>query len=286
LWPYMWNIANSGESDATGRRYTRRVTGSLEFTVDPATGLARVVLTRPPLNLLEPQMIAAIGSVFEALRSDASVRAAVVEGAGRAFSAGMDVNVFRDMDSAGARRLIQSLRDAIEAVHSAPFPTIAAVRGPCLGGAFELALACDMRIAAEDAIFGLPEVRVGLPSVIHAALLPRMVPPAVAAELLLAGTTIDAGEARRTGLVNEIVGGGDLESAIERLTGRLLEAAPGAVRLQKELIVKWREASFSQSVELSIEVFARAFETGEPREGADAFLQKRKPWWAQGQRHG
>jgi enoyl-CoA hydratase/carnithine racemase len=243
-------------------------------------GVATVTLARPPLNLLEPGLIAALREAFEKLNADEAVRVAVVQSEGRAFSAGMDVKIFRGLDPAGARRLIESLRDAIDAAHRAPFPTIAAVHGACLGGSFELVLACDLRVAAEDAIFGLPEVRVGLPSVIHAALLPRLLAPAVAAELLFAGTTIDAPAALGLGLVNRVAPPDGLTATTEALVEALLQAAPEAVRAQKQLIARWRDASTAEAVDLSVDAFARSFETGEPREGAEAFLEKRPPRWA------
>src|SRR5260370_25423826 len=114
----------------------------------------------------------------------------------------MDVRVLRGLDAAWARALIPDLWAAMDAVHRAPFPVLAAVHGACLGAGFELALACDLRVAAADASFGLPEVRVGVPSVIQAALLPPLIGPGRAAELLLLGTPVDATRALGWGLVN------------------------------------------------------------------------------------
>ena len=138
--------------------------------VDRAHGIVRCTLDRPPLNLLDPGVIAALHDTFATLSRDDSVRAVVLGGAGRAFTGGMDVHVLRDLDVTSAKTLISALCAAIDAVHRAPFPVIAAVNGACLGAGFELALACDLRVAAASAVFGLPEVRVGVPSVIQAAL--------------------------------------------------------------------------------------------------------------------
>ncbi len=140
--------------------------------VERRGGVVRCTLDRPPLNLFEPGLIAALRATFVSLAADPTVRLAVLTGAGRAFTGGMDVRVLRDLDAAGAATLITSLHDAIEAVHRAPFPVVAAVNGHALGAGFELAIACDLRVAAAEATFGLPEVRVGVPSVIQAALLP------------------------------------------------------------------------------------------------------------------
>src|SRR5439155_575752 len=126
---------------------------------------------------------------------DAGVGAAVLTGAGRAFTAGMQVQVLHDLTPASAKALITSLHEAIHAVHEAPFPTIAMVNGACLGAGFELAMACDIRTAAAGARLGLPEVKVGVPSVIEAALLPALVGPGRAAEILLTGEPVDAAQA-------------------------------------------------------------------------------------------
>ena len=248
--------------------------------VEEEAGVARVTLGRPPLNLLEPGLIAALREAFNRLTADPSIRVALLSGEGRAFSAGMDVTLFRDMGPDEARRLIASLRDAIDGVWLAPFPTIASVHGACLGGAFELALACDMRIASEDAIFGLPEVRVGLPSVIHAALLPAIAGPTLAAEMLLTGSTLTAPEALAHGLVNRVVPVDRREAAETEFVGAVLDSAPDAVKLQKRLMLQWRRANLREAIDGSIDTFARAFENGEPREGAEAFLQKRPPAWS------
>ncbi len=245
--------------------------------VERRGGVVRCVLDRPPLNLLEPSVIASLRATFDTLAADPTVRVAVVTGAGRAFTAGMDVRVLRGLDPAAATALITALHDAIDAVHRAPFPVIAAIHGACLGAGFELALACDLRVAAEGAIFGLPEVKVGVPSVIQAALLPPMIGPGRAAEMLLTGDTVDAATALGWGLVNRVVPAADLPAAVEAAAGAIVAAAPGAVRLQKELIIRWRETDLRAAVRAGIAAFGRAYATDEPREGATAFLEKRAP---------
>ncbi len=234
-------------------------------------------LDRPPLNLLEPRLIRALRATFEALGRDPSVRVAVLTGAGRAFTAGMDVRVLRDLDPPRAKRLITALHRAIEAVHHAPFPVIAALRGPCLGAGLELALACDLRVATEDARLGLPEVRLGLPSVVEAALLPLLVGPGRAAEMLFSGEPVSAARALEWGLVNRVVAAAALREAVEELVARILAGGPAAIRLQKELVIAWRSADLRTAISYGINAFATAYATGEPREGAAAFLEKRPP---------
>jgi enoyl-CoA hydratase/carnithine racemase len=245
--------------------------------IDRAHGVVRCTLDRPPLNLLEPDTITALHDTVATLARDQSVRALVIGGAGRAFTGGMDVHVLRDLDVTSAKALISGLCAAIDAVHRAPFPVIAAVNGACLGAGFELALACDLRVAAANAMFGLPEVRVGVPSVIQAALLPPLIGPGRAAEMLLLGTSVSASQALQWGLVNRVVEAGGLEAAVDELLDALSRCAPGAVRLQKELIIRWRETDLPSAVQAGVNAFATAYASREPREGAEAFLAKRAP---------
>ncbi len=238
---------------------------------------ALVTLDRPPLNLFVPELIAKVRRTFEALAGDPGVRVAVLTGAGRAFTAGMQVQVLRDLTPASAKTLIASLHEAIHAVHEAPFPTIAMVNGPCLGAGFELAMACDMRTAASEALLGLPEVKVGLPSVIEAALLPALVGPGRAAEILLTGEAVSAAQALEWGLVNRVAPPDKLEAVTLEIVDRILACAPSAIRLQKELIVRWRQTDLATAIRYGINAFAQTYATDEPREAARAFLDKRKP---------
>lgn len=251
--------------------------------VERAGDVVRVTLDRPPLNLFEPGLIRALRGAFDDLAADPSVRVAVLTGSGRAFTAGMNVHVLRDLDVAGAKALITSLQAAIGAVHHAPIPVIAALNGAALGAGFELALACDLRIAAAGARLGLPEVRVGVPSVIEAALLPPMVGPGRAAEMLFSGEPITAEEAFGWGLVNRVVPASELRGAVDAMVGRILAGGPAAIRLQKELIVRWRQTDLTTAVQYGINAFATAYASDEAAEGAAAFLEKRSPKW-QGER--
>ena len=250
---------------------------------DPSLRVARagdavwVTLNRPPLNLLEPTILRALAETFSGLASDPTVRVAVITGSGRAFTAGMDVRVLRDLDVAGAKALIATVHAAIASVHDAPFPVIAALNGPALGAGFELALACDLRFAASGALLGLPEVRVGVPSVVEAALLPAMVGPGRAAEMLFSGESITAETALASGLVNRVLPLDALRETVEAVTAKILACGPSAIRLQKELIIHWRQTDLRSAVQYGINAFAAAYATGEPREGAVAFLEKRPP---------
>jgi enoyl-CoA hydratase len=243
-------------------------------------GLAWVTLDRPPLNLIVPEMVEGIRSTFDALRRDPDVRLAVVGGAGRVTTGGMQLQVLRELNPATAKAFIASLHEAIGLVHDAPFPTIGMLHGACLGAGFELAMACDLRIAAAGARLGLPEIRVGIPSVIEAALLPGMVGPGRAAEILLTGEPVTAEQAFAWGLVNRVAPPDQLRAVTAELAARILACAPTAVRLQKELIVRWRNTDQRTAVEYGVNAFAQSFATGEPREAMDAFLAKREPRFA------
>jgi enoyl-CoA hydratase/carnithine racemase len=187
----------------------------------------------------------------------------------------MDVRFLSDLDIPRAKALIIALHAAIDAVHGAPFPVIAGIQGACLGAGFELALACDLRVATPDAIFGLPEVRVGVPSVIEAALLPGMVGSARAAAMLFTGEPITAAQALEWGLLNSVVAADALRDVLDGLAGKILACGPSAVRMQKELIRRWRETDLSSAVAYGINAFALSFADDEPQRGMRAFLEKR-----------
>ena len=242
-------------------------------------GVVRCTLDRPPLNLLEPDLIRALRDAFHRLAADPSVRVAVLTGRGRAFTAGMDVHVLAALDVAGAKNLITGLHEAIQAVHQAPFPVIAAINGHALGAGFELALACDLRVAARGATFGLPEVRIGVPSVIEAALLAPTIGPGRAAELLLCGESIGCDDALAWGLVNRVVPPEELEAALDATVNKILAGAPAAIRLQKELMIRWRSTDLATAIEYGVNAFAVSYASPDAREGLRAFLEKRTPRW-------
>ena len=253
------------------------VAGTL--TVERDGGVVRCTLDRPPLNLFEPELIRALRDAFRELAADTSVRVAVLTGRGRAFTAGMDVHVLAALDVAAAKTLIISLHEAIAAVHHAPFPVVAALNGHALGAGFELALACDLRVAARGATFGLPEVRVGVPSVIEAALLAPTIGPGRAAELLLCGEAIGTEDALAWGLVNRVVAAEELNAAVDVMVKKILAGAPAAIRLQKELMIRWRSTDLVTAVEYGVNAFAFSYASPEAREGLRAFLEKRAPRW-------
>jgi enoyl-CoA hydratase/carnithine racemase len=155
-------------------------------------------------------------------------------------------------------------------------PVIARIRGYCLGAGLEIAAACDLRVAAEDARFAMPEVRVGIPSVIEAALLPRLVGMGRARELVLTGEAIPAAEALAIGLVERVVPADHLDEAVEDWLASIVTAGPRALALQKALLRQWQELPLEEAIAKSIDAFAEAYESDEPRRLMRAFLERRR----------
>jgi enoyl-CoA hydratase/carnithine racemase len=245
-----------------------------ELRIAREGGVARLTLDRSPLNVLTPALIDALGVAFRELGADPALRVVVLGGSGRAFSAGVDVAAMRDLDAVGARTLIDALRTTIRALEEVPVPTIARLHGHVLGGALELVLACDLRIATASCRLGMPEITVGIPSVIQAALLPGLIGWGRTAELLLGGRSVEATEAERWGLVNRAVEEDALDREVEGWVDRLLALPPDALRLQKALLARWRRVDLDTAVTLSMDAFVRAYATGEPRRAMQAFFER------------
>ena len=233
---------------------------------------------RTHLNLLGPAVFRQLRERVEEYGNDPTVRAIILRGAGeRAFSAGVDLREMKDLTPLTAEQFIRSLHRAARILLDVPVPVVAAVQGPCLGGALELALAADIRIASTDAIFGLPEVRVGLPSVIEASLLPPTVGLGRARKMLLTGEIIDAGEAHRIGLVDEVVTHDKVHKTAMDTAREFLSVARPVLASQKDIVTKWLELGETESAEYTIKAFALGFATPFPHEAMTAFLEKRAP---------
>ena len=212
-----------------------------------------------------------IAARWIAEREDA--RALVLRGQGeKAFVAGADIYEMSTLDRASARRFISSLRALCDAVRAIPVPTIARIPGFCLGAGLELAAACDIRLGSELARFGMPEVRVGIPSVIHAALLPRLIGPGATNWLLLTGDTVDADQALQWGFLQFKSRPEDLEQLVEKTLQAILAGGSRAVRSQKALLRYWEEAGLADGMDKSIEAFAESYAGGEPAEYMSQFV--------------
>ena len=225
------------------------------------------------LNSLNRRLMSEIVAAVEALTGDQRLRLAVVSGAGeRAFIGGADIGEIAALDHAGARSFITLVHRCCDAFRRLPVPVVARIDGYALGAGLELACACDLRVASERWLFGMPEVKIGIPSVVEAALLPGLIGHGRTRRLLLTGETIGAAEAFTWGLVDQVVAAGDLDDAVERLIGPMLAAGPRAVRLQKSLILDWEELPTAAAIERGIDRFVSAFDTDEPARMAGAML--------------
>jgi len=242
-------------------------------------GMAIVTLNRPEeLNLINRGMIRDIREATAELEKDEDIRVVIITGAGdRAFTAGIDVNEMKDLDASSAKEFISQLHYSIKGVRDLDKVVIAAINGFCLGGGIELAMSCDLRVASENAEMGLPEIKVGIPSVIEAILMPLLIGMGRARELIFLGDSIEADEAERVGLVNRVVPADKLEDTVKEIVAKILNYSPTAVRMQKKVINEWFPSNLETAIEYSINVFSQCFTTDEPKEAMTAFLEKRQP---------
>lgn len=242
--------------------------------------VATVVVSHPgKLNVLDRALMAELRAALTALAGDPSVRAVVLRGAGdRAFVGGADLREMATLDGQeAARAFIEALHRTCRAVRDLPVPVIARCSGWVLGGGLELAAACDLRLADDTARFAMPEVRVGMPSVIEAALLPGLIGWGRTRRLLLLGEVIDADTALDWGLVEKVVPAAALDAAIGEWCGMLAAAGPAALRAQKALMRRWEDLGTSAAIAAGIDAYAAAFAGAEPRERIAAFLAQPKP---------
>ncbi|MYB20891.1 MAG: enoyl-CoA hydratase [Holophagales bacterium] len=234
----------------------------------------RITLTRrTKANALDSATTAALReAVMES--AEASPRVMVLTGDG-VFCGGADIREMEDLDAVAAEHFIRGLHRAFLAIREHPAPVVAEVRGAALGAGLELLVSCDLSVAADDAIFGMPEPHVGLPSVIEAALLPHVVGLVRARELLFLGDPIDAAKAARIGLVGEVVPPADLETAVNARVERLLRLGPDALALQKRLIGRWLNLPLDQAVEAGVSAFRAAYGTEGPKQEMRKFWRRR-----------
>jgi enoyl-CoA hydratase/carnithine racemase len=246
-------------------------------TRDPHGVVRLAICNAGSLNILGSAAINGVREGLEALATEPEIRALVIAGQSeKSMIGGADIKEMARLDQASAEKFITGLRDLCEAVRAFPAPVIARIPGWCLGGGLEFAAACDFRVAAHDAKFAMPEVKVGIPSVIHAALLPRLIGWGRARWLIMTAATIDAPTALGWGLVDVVAPEGGLDSAVEALLASILECGPEALRSQKALLKQWEELPLKESVDLSIGVFGQAFLTGEPQRLMQGFLDRKR----------
>jgi enoyl-CoA hydratase/carnithine racemase len=229
------------------------------------------------LNCLSTATIAGLGEAFARLGEDDALRAVVLTGAGdRAFIGGADLRELGALDPDSARLFITKLHQACRAIRDCPVPVIGRIGGFCLGAGLEIAASCDFRAAAEGALLGMPEVQMGIPSVIEAALLPGLVGWGRTREMLITGALYSAAEALAMGLVQKVVPAADLDAAVEDWIAAICRAGPQAVRAQKALMNRWQRVSVEEGILAGIDALSEAYKTDEPRTAVEAFFASRR----------
>ena len=237
---------------------------------------ATVTINRPPLNILDIPTITRLGEVISELNRDEDLQLVVVRGGGdRAFSAGVAV---QDHTPELVGPMLESLHGAIRKLRDLSAVTVAAVQGHCLGGGMELALACDLVIATEDARFGQPEIELGCYPPVAAALYPSLIGPGRTLDLLLTGRTLTCEEAERMGLIARRVS--SLNEGLAKLMDEILAKSAAVVRLTKKAVRAGRDHGFSEALAESERLYLDELcPTADMAEGIAAFLEKRRPVW-------
>jgi enoyl-CoA hydratase/carnithine racemase len=243
-----------------------------------------LVLNRPEKrNALNGELIQALGAAVEEAARDEDVRVVVLRGAGPMFSSGMDLADLRDLaeNPGNLRAFRQPILAWWNLLEEMTKPTICQIHGGCLGGAFELSLACDFRVMAEDAVAGIMEVRVGLlPDVGGCSRLPAVVGLGNAKELIMTGKVIDGAEAHRIGFANRVAPADGLEAATDALAGELLACAPVAVGLAKRIMDSAAKPALASTLEQEVTAQQLLASTEDFAEGARSFFEKRDPQFA------
>ncbi len=228
------------------------------------------------LNCLSTPLIVALQAAFDDVGRDPAVRAVVLTGAGnRAFIGGADLNELGGLCADSGRLFITRLHQACKAIRTCPAPVIARVNGFCLGAGLEIAASADMRIVAEGAVLGMPEVVMGLPSVVEAALLPGLIGWGKTREILLTGETFGACEAEAMGFAQKVAAPADLDAGVEHWLTLLLKATPLAVRGQKALMNRWQRVPVDEGIYAGIDALSDAYKTGEPQAAIAAFFAEK-----------
>ncbi|HUO34101.1 MAG TPA: enoyl-CoA hydratase/isomerase family protein [Candidatus Acidoferrum sp.] len=250
--------------------------GFQSIQLESAERSAWILLSKPPLNILDIPMMEEISAALDGLSKETDF--VLLSGAGeKAFSAGADV---RDHAPERAGRMLQAFHGIIRKLALGEWITVAAVRGICLGGGCELASFCDFVIAEESATFGQPEIKLGCFPPLAVVTFPRLIGPRATADLILTGRTISAREAREMGLVTRVVGDGEAKEAARELIGEIGSKSASALRIARKAMGRFRGSEFEEALHASEELYIRELlHTHDAEEGVRAFLEKRSPAW-------
>jgi len=249
------------------------------FLAPEEENIGVITLNRPDaLNALNMEILTELDNLLEEIRKDEKIRVVIITGAGRAFSVGADLREAGTMDEAGAKAFIKFGQGVFNKIEDFDKPVIASINGFALGGGLELALACDVRIASENARIGVPEVGVGLISAWGGCVrLPKVIGRGKATELILTGGQVDAKEAERIGLVNKVVPPDELSSTVMWTAGTIATKAPIAVKLAKKIVSKAMEISVEDGNKMMADAAMTCFKTEDIQEGVRAVFEKRSP---------
>jgi enoyl-CoA hydratase len=250
---------------------------TIEYVTD--NKMAIITFNRPEtLNAINYQMLIELKSALAEAKADSSVRVVVCTGRGKSFIAGGDIKAMNGMNALEFRAFCVEIQKITRELRELGKPVIAAINGWALGGGCEIACACDIRIAAETAVIGLPEPRIGLTNtsgVCH--ILPRLVGLGKAIELACTGTPVDANEAYRIGLVNQVVPPDTLLDAVRSMADDIIKCSPVAVQIAKETINVCVDSDINTALHYEVEAITTAFTSEDRIEGFNAFLEKRPP---------
>ena len=242
--------------------------------------VATITINQPKsMNALTAEILTEIGEAIDVVAVDETIQVLVITGSGeKAFVAGANIKGFVEMDKDAGTEFSKLGNDVFYKLSTLRQPTIAAVNGYALGGGTELALACDIRIASENAVFGQPEVGLGIPPGFGGTQrLPRLINPAIAKELIFTGRNVRSDEAKEIGLVNKVVPQADLMDEVLKLAEQIMKNAPLAVEKSKQLINEGLNMTLEEGLRQESDGFGSLFATEDQKIGANAFINKEKP---------
>jgi len=245
---------------------------------EKADGIGIITLNRPStMNALNDEMIGDLSRVVDEIAGDREVLAVIITGGDKVFAAGGDIAFMSNIDSLQAEAFVEAIRTVFDKIYQLDKPVIAAISGPALGGGSELALACDIRIAAEDAVFGQPEINLAIiPGAGGTQRLTRVVGPGWAKYLVMTGNVISAATALQIGLITAIVAKGEIMNEAKKIARTLCSKSPVAMKAAKKSLNFGMNVDLPSGLSFELKSFAGLFSSEDQKEGMKAFLEKRK----------
>lgn len=228
-------------------------------------------------NSLSSDALSQLQATFESLKDDTSLAVVVLTGAGsKAFIGGANIYEMANLNPDTARAFITRIHNLCAAIRALPVPVIARVNGVCFGAGMEIAAVCDLIVAEPSASFAMPEVHVGIPSVVEAAVLPQILGVGLARDLVMTGRVLTGTEAKEAGFVQRLAAPGKLDETLTEALDQILLGGRNAIRLQKRLCNAWEEEEMSTSIQLGIDAFSESFESDEPAKMLGAFVNRKR----------